>query len=297
GRHGPLAPPGRFRRAALALCVAAAAALVLPNTLSWRSASPYRDTFRGLTNYREGSGRGRLVQYHNSLRLARRDPAFGSGPGNWPVVYPLVTTPGDPSYAGHDPMPTNPWPSSDWVALLVERGAIGVVLVLIAGAAMILIAARRLRAPDPADSRRAIALLGVLAATAVTGLFDAVLLLAPPALFAGASAGLLLPQTRPAWTPRLPRRGRLFLIAGGLGLLAVAKSLGQTIAIVRAGPGWPVARLERAARYDPANYRIQLMLAQRTPCSHARRHARLAGSLFPHLPAAARRLRQCGYDR
>jgi O-antigen ligase len=164
----------------LALLLGVIAALVLPNGLSWRSDSPYRDTVMDLTNYREGSGRGRLIQYRNSARLVRMDPVFGTGPGNWPVKYPLVTTRGDPSYAASDPMPTNPWPSSDWVAMLSERGLVAVLLLLAAFAAMGVTAMRRLRHPDPALSRRAIALLGVLAATIVTGAFDAVLLLAPP---------------------------------------------------------------------------------------------------------------------
>ena len=125
---GPAGRPAARARPAPA-CVlarggrAVAAALLLPNRLSWRSDSPYRDTMRDLTNYREGSGRGRLIQYRNSAALIGIDPVFGAGPGNWPVKYPLVTTPGDPSFAGADPMPTNPWPSSDWVAFLTERGA------------------------------------------------------------------------------------------------------------------------------------------------------------------------------
>ena len=35
------------------------AALLLPNTLEWKSDSPYLDTVTGVVNYREGSGRGR----------------------------------------------------------------------------------------------------------------------------------------------------------------------------------------------------------------------------------------------
>ena len=38
---------------------AAAAALLLPNTLDGRSDSPYLDSARDLVTYREGSGRGR----------------------------------------------------------------------------------------------------------------------------------------------------------------------------------------------------------------------------------------------
>ncbi len=292
-RSGPSETAGRLRTLLLAAAAGIVVALVLPNALDWRSRSPYRDSLRQLTNYRDGSGRGRLVQYRNSLALVRRDPVLGVGPGNWPVLYPLVTTPGDPSFAPHDPMPTNPWPSSDWVALLVERGAVGAGLAFLAGLAMALTGARRLRSGDPAETRRATALLGMLTATLVAGLFDAVLLLAPPVMFAGAGTGLLLPATGTAWAPSLPARPKRLILAAILGVLAVLKSAGQTTAIVRAGPGWPVARLVRAVQYDPSSYRLHLLIAQRSPCAQARRHAGIAVRLFPYLRSARARLEQC----
>jgi hypothetical protein len=278
----------------VALLVGALAALFLPNRLDWRSGSPYSDTMRDLTNYREGSGHGRLIQYRNTLRLAAIDPVFGTGPGNWPVKYPLVTTPGDPSFAGRDPMPTNPWPSSDWVALVAERGAVGALLLLAAFAVMGLTALRRLRSTDPAEARRAVVLLGVLAATLVTGAFDAVLLLAPPTLFMWTAAGLLLPPTGAPVSLSPSARRRLVPLLLVFGVAAAIRSAGQLAAIVTAGPGWPVERLTRAVRYDPGSYRLHLMIAQRTGCAEARAHARAAAGLFPLLPAPRRRLGQCG---
>ena len=50
GRLGALAAAG------LAL------ALILPNRLNWRSDSPYLESLTGVANYKEGSGRGRLIQ-------------------------------------------------------------------------------------------------------------------------------------------------------------------------------------------------------------------------------------------
>ncbi|HEX7025337.1 MAG TPA: O-antigen ligase family protein, partial [Gemmatimonadales bacterium] len=286
--------PRRIRLAALALVIGAAAALLLPNGLDWRSDSPYRDTMRDLTNYRAGSGRGRLIQYRNSLRLMAIDPVFGTGPGNWPVKYPLVTARGDPSFAGADPMPTNPWPSSDWVAFLTERGLVAVVALLAALAAMGLSAARRLRRGDPASARRAIALLGVLTAALIAGAFDAVLLLAPPTLVVWAAAGVLVPETGETapWRRRLPAGIAVVAL-----FLACLRSLGQVKSIALAGPGWPVERLIRAVRYDPGSYRLNLMIAQRTGCATGRAYARAAARLFPHLPAPARRLRACGGQR
>ena len=287
-----IVPTRRLRAALLALLLGVTAALVLPNGLSWRSDSPYRDTVMDLTNYREGSGRGRLIQYRNSARLVGMDPVFGTGPGNWPVKYPLVTTRGDPSYAGSDPMPTNPWPSSDWVAMLSERGLVAVLLLLAGFAAMAVTALRRLRHQDPALVRRAIALLGVVAATLVTGAFDAVLLLAPPAILVWASAGLLLPETAVAGSLPLSR-SKAAGLAGLALLLGGIRSGGQVRSIALAGPGWPVERLERAVRMDPGSYRLHLMIAQRTRCARGADHAAAAARLFPHHGAPKRALARC----
>jgi hypothetical protein len=294
-RRGRLiVPGGRLRAGFVAVLLGVAAAVLLPNRLTWKSDSPYRDTVRDLTNYREGSGLGRLIQYRNSARLVTMDPVFGTGPGNWPVKYPLVTTRGDPSFAAVDPMPTNPWPSSDWVALLTERGGVAVLMLLAAIAAMGVTAARRLGHEDLSLVRRAIALLGVLAATLVTGAFDAVLLLAPPTLLVWATAGVLLPESGTAAV--LPAGRKRLAIAGAIGLLlAAGRSWGQVRSIALAGPGWPVERLERAVRMDPGSYRLHLMIAQRTGCRRGVRHAAAAARLFPHLPAPKRRLAQCGY--
>ena len=64
---GPVGPPATSRHRLLAVLTGAALALLLPNTLDWRSDSPYLDTLKGIANYQEGSGRGRLLQWKNSV--------------------------------------------------------------------------------------------------------------------------------------------------------------------------------------------------------------------------------------
>ncbi len=108
----------------VAATIGALGAAFLPNRLEWKSTSPYLDTVRGVVNYRDGSGRGRLVQYTNSLGLMTARPLLGVGPGNWPVDYPKLASHRDPSLADDAGMTDNPWPSSDWVAFLTERGAV-----------------------------------------------------------------------------------------------------------------------------------------------------------------------------
>src|SRR5256885_4322345 len=46
------------------------AALVLPNALRWRGKNPYLQSVKHVTDYESGSGRGRLVQYVQSLKMA-----------------------------------------------------------------------------------------------------------------------------------------------------------------------------------------------------------------------------------
>ena len=266
----------RTRVVAAGLAFGSLAAIIVPNRLDWRSGSPYRDSIAGLVNYQDGSGRGRLIQYRNSLRLVLHDPVFGTGPGNWMVKYPLVTQPGDPSFSGADPIPTNPWPSSDWVAMLSERGVVGVVLLLLLGLSACVVAFRRLRDPDHAPY--AVAALGILAATFITGLFDAVLLLAPPTLFVFAALGALLPETGVVFARPFPERTRKVVswTAFAVSLLLVASSSMQLIAVVATQEGRNRATLERAMRWDPGNHRLHLLLAMRgAGCSHNRAAARL----------------------
>jgi len=294
-RGGPVRfPPRRLAAFAGALALGVALALVLPNRLDWKSSSPYKDSLKDVLNYREGSGHGRLIQYRNSLRLVLADPLFGTGPGNWFVEYPTVTTTGDPSFGTGDPIPTNPWPSSDWVALVVERGPIGALLWIGTLLCFVVVAFRRARDED--HGAAAIAALAVLAAVSVEGLFDAVLLLAPPTFLCAAALGALLPATRPVRTiPLASRRGSALLLLFAAMLPLLARGTGEAAAVVAAGTGYPVAKLTDAVRFDPGNYRLHLHIALRLGCSPTgREHAARAAALLPNHPWPRRLAARCG---
>ncbi len=285
-----------LRLAALALALGVVLALLLPNRLEWRSSSPYAETLTRLTDFHNGSGHGRLIQYRNSLRLVAHRPILGVGPGNWFVHYPRVTTRNDPAFDADDPIPTNPWPSSDWVALLVERGAIAVLLALAAAAAITIVALRRVRTTDTGPALAAATVPAILVAAFVTGAFDAVLMLAPPAFFVAVAAGLLLPATRPLAEPRLEGRRRML---GGFLLTAVMVAVllvdGAQLAAIRITRNTTRrATVERALRFDPGNYRLHLLLAERGPCAQRVPHARAAARLLPWHPAPGEALRACG---
>jgi hypothetical protein len=286
--------PGRVVMLVLMVPAGIVAAMLLPNTLEWRSDSPYTDTLGNLANYREGSGRGRLLQYQNSLELARLHPLMGVGPGNWALRYGEVAPRGDPSFARNDVVPLNPWPSSDWVAILSERGVPGLLAGLLVGASLLWRALLGIRAGGERGLGGA-ALAGTLAAVGMAGLFDAVLLLAVPAGFAAITAGALLARADGEGSnvplPQFHARGAsLMLLLVGVGLV---RSSMQTGAYLLAGNGTSRARLERAAVVDPFNYQLRIRLA-RGPCRQARAHAAAAVKLAPTWPAARAAARRCG---
>jgi O-antigen ligase len=285
----------------LALGVGGVLALVVPNTLEWRSDSPYLDSLKDVANYKEGSGAGRLVQYANTLRMTADHPLFGVGPGNWAVAYPRYTTPGDPAFDPNDFIPTNPWPSSDWVASLAERGSLATLALLGVAGALVIGAWRRWRmAPETTEGTESLTLILIVAIVAVVGSFDAVLLLPAPTFFVWAAVGLL------ARAPRRPvlelelgrhRAGRLVAAVVAAGVVFSARNASQLGSMMAYGERGRVAEMERAAAIDPGSYRIRMLLGyawrNRGRCDRARPHAEQARRLFPDHPAPKQLLAAC----
>jgi O-antigen ligase len=271
---------------------AVALSLVLPNALHWRGNNPYLESVKGVADYSAGSGRGRLVQYERSLLMAVRHPLFGVGPGNWPVEYPARVPPGDPSLdQTNDGMTSNPWPSSDWIACIAERGVAAFVLLALVFLRLAKTALRQLRrASDVQEGLAAAALLGILAGAIVAGTFDAVLLLAVPAFLVWAALGALwVPEEvspRPAWK-------LAFFAILALSIAGVVRSTQQLMAMEIYTTHSDRASLVRAAGIDPGNYRLRLRLARlggRARCENAQ----AAHALFPSARAAADASRGCG---
>jgi O-antigen ligase len=289
----------QVRRFLLAASVGAALAIALPNHLKWISESPYLDSAVGMLDYRTGSGRGRLEQYRNSMRVALASPVFGVGPGNWPVRYVRFAKRSDPSLAS-DGMTANPWPSSDWVAAVSERGIPGALLLFGVLAALFVRALRGWsRLPRPEQVLARVALAGTIIATVVVSAFDAVLLLAPPSLLAwtiiGAASGVGLASGDLA-----RRRGVRFATAAAIALVvivAAARSAAQIVAIQTVGRSGSSSGWTAAARWDPGSYRINLRAAEiaagRRDCASARAYAGRAVALFPDAAAPRRVLQVC----
>jgi O-antigen ligase len=301
---GRLWADDRLRTRVLRLATAGAAglvlALVLPNRLNWRSGSPYLDSLTGVANYREGSGRGRMIQYGNTLAMAVHHPIFGVGPGNWPVAYPRFMSPGDPSFHVRDIIPTNPWPSSDWMAMLAERGFLSLILLVLVGGSLALGAwARVRRGPRDTPALTDLTTVATLIAIGTVGAFDAVMLLPVNTLFGWTIVGALASSARPIREFRITRRSRRYLIlaVGAVGALFLWRSSAQVLAMSLFSTGERIA-MERAARVDPGSYRIHMLLAQSWRvagrCDRARPHVGAARSLFPNYPAPRQILRMCG---
>ena len=277
----------RLSAGATVMAGAVGLAVFVPNQLDWVTDTPYAATLGNLADYQEGSGAGRLVQYRTSLSLMPSDPVFGVGPGNWFVHYPRVTKRGDPAYAGGEMIPTNPWPSSDWVALVVERGALGALLLLLAGGSAL---ADAMRSSDGRnDPRAAGGVAGVLAAALVCGMFDAVLLLAAPSFVVFAGVGVLLAPVE-GHGEEASRGGGPRAAALALALVLVLYTSAHTTAIALTAEGTRTSILARAARWAPGEHRLRLALAQRGRCEDAR----AAGRLMPYHARVKRLVERCG---
>jgi O-antigen ligase len=291
---------GRLARLGLAAVVGACFAIAMPNTLNWNSDSPYLDSARGMVDYSSGSGKGRLAQYTNSLRMAIHHPVFGVGPGNWPVRYVRYAPRGDRSLAENG-MTANPWPSSDWVAFFSERGFIACVALLGVFLVLFIGALRRWSHLSGDAVLARVALAGTIVATMVVSAFDAVLLLAAPAFLAwlviGAGSGIpaatsatLVTVPRPRWTAAVALT--LTIVA-----LSLVRSATQIVAISTVGLGGMRAGWFAAAPWDPGSYRINVRVAEfhasRGRCAQARVYARRARALFPDAPAPRQLEQRC----
>jgi O-antigen ligase len=290
----------RMTLALAAMVAGVALALALPNSLDWRSDSPYLDSVKGVVDFREGSGRGRLAQYANSAKMAAMHPVLGVGPGNWPVIYPKFAPPNDPSLLESTGMTANPWPSSDWVAAFSERGLpaflalVAFVVFLLGGA----LKARYLPERSPAERLAAIAGGGVVLIGALEGGFDAVLLLATPSIVVWAAAGALLPAgpERRAVSPS--STGRFLLGASFAAFMFIACVVSdRRIEAMRLYEAGTSSAIETALAKDPGSYRIQMRAADyflaRGQCAKARAHTLTARDLFPYSPGPRRVLAQC----
>jgi hypothetical protein len=222
--------------------------------------------------------------------MAAHSPILGVGPGNWAVMYPEHAPASDPSMSDIDGgMTTNPWPSSDWVAWVSERGFAATVLMALAFASIALGGVREVRNPE--RGLGAAALVAVVAGAIVTGLFDAVLLNAVPAFLVWTALGVLTSPPPPVPEGGPEARSTMGAIAFVLVLLIAALGAVRSGAQLAGMQLYADGRPSSAVQIDPGNYRAQLRLARRG--KERCRHARAAHALYPSAHAAADASRGC----
>lgn len=283
-----------------ALATGVVLALFVPNGLDWKSDSPYLDSVRGVVNYKEGSGAGRLKQYVNSLKMARAHPVLGVGPGNWAVEYPGFAARNDPSILDSNGMTANPWPSSDWIAAIAERGVMATTA-LVAFATLLLLAAWRCWSDEARPARERIGALAggsVVLIGAIEGSFDAVSLLAFPSVILWGAAGALIPAGDASTARWISRRERVYFtaLATIIWIMFVAKSATKIEAMRLYSKG-TYDSVREAASLDGGSYRIQLRAAEITAargyCRLAFHNAMNALTLFPRSAAAQAMVARC----
>ena len=224
---------------------------------------------------------------------------LGVGPGNWPVEYVRFAPSGDRSLTD-DGMTANPWPSSDWVAFISERGFVPTLALFAVFVILFFTALRRwgdLLNPEAVLAQCVLA--GTVVATMVVSAFDVVLVLAAPAFLVwsilGATSGIRRGAREVSMSPAWLGVAAAALVFATL--VAAARSVTETIAMTAVGRGGVTAGWVTGATWDPGNYRINLRVAElysrRGRCSAARSYAHQAVSLFPHSPEAKRVARNC----
>jgi hypothetical protein len=232
--------------------------------------------------------------------MAASNPVFGVGPGNWPVEYVAYAPSNDRSLA-EDGMTANPWPSSDWVAFISERGLLPTIALLGVFAVLFYGSMRKWSELENGDAVLAqLVLAGTIVATMVVSAFDVVLLLGAPSFLVWSVIGATSGIRHEGREANLSPRAWAFASAGVLlvVLLSTARSATQTAAMMTVGRGGRTAGWVSGADLDPGSYRINLRVAdlyyRRGHCGTARGYARRAEGLFPHASAPKRILRGCG---
>ncbi|MCY1019670.1 O-antigen ligase family protein [Pyxidicoccus sp. MSG2] len=274
-----------------ALLGGAGVALVAPDALSWRGS--YADTLRRVGEHDAGSGRGRLIQYTNTLHMVAGAPLLGVGPGNWTVQYPRFATPGDPSYSEGALVPVDALPQADWVGLLAERGVLALLVLAAAGALLLLGAWKRIHDGETDETRRdGWTLLAVLIALVVLGALDTVLLTPPATFLVAVVVGALASARREQVTLSFEAGRRQMAMAGVVLLtacpLAYGAVRGQARQLVYQEPR-SAERYARAARLDPGAYEARVLLGdsevRQGRCEQGLAILREANHLFPHAKA------------
>ncbi|HET8623755.1 MAG TPA: O-antigen ligase family protein [Gemmatimonadales bacterium] len=292
-----------FRRAALwigAAGIGILLALQLPNSLRWTSKTPYVSTLRNLVEYESGTGRGRLLQYANTIRMIRDHPILGVGPANWSVAYASYAPPRDPTHKPDHVVPVWRYANGEWIGTVAEVGLPGAAMVFLAGGLFLREAWRRLRrGTDSHSVLSGLTLACTLIALGCIGLVDPIIRTPAGGFLIFVVLGVFAPRPGVWLTLRQVGRSRMFriaclLVGMGMGLALSARQLAAGLMYGRQGT--PL-QLTRAVAIHPGDYRAHMLLAkawvERDRCDLARPHIDRAQRLFPSATLPRRLRMQC----
>jgi hypothetical protein len=174
-----------------AVVFAGATVVVLPNHLGW-SATDFASSALRVAEYQSGTGRGRVIQAETSLRMIRRHPLSGVGPGNWSVVYPAYASADDPSVMLGAYYPGPQIPRNDILTLVAEWGIVGVGVGLTFFLALAERTWRLLASGERRASSAGSIVFGVSLVATLIGIFDSVIRVAPTVVLVALIVGVAL---------------------------------------------------------------------------------------------------------
>lgn len=300
----------------LALCSISGfvGAWVLPNAVEWADEHPNVESLKHLVDYREGTGRGRVLQDVSTGRIAVEHPWLGVGPGGWPVAYARNSQPGDPSIASASAFPANRLAQNEWLGAAAERGLVYMALLASLGGVLACAGWQSCAARQPIASTarcaphecsdaqlRGWALLMTVLSVGIVGMFDAVLSTPVPAVLISLTCGMLI--VMPPWAkPRSGDPGRrtmltMRLAAMALGCWTAVTAIGDLREQeLTAGARDLVALQHLVAKY-PMNYSAHLRLAEvwarAGKCGEAMPHIEFARTVYPSSAPVRALSRQC----
>jgi O-antigen ligase len=292
-----------IRRAALWLGAAGIGivlALQLPNALQWKSKTPYQQSLTHLVDYESGTGRGRLLQYANTIRMIRDHPILGVGPANWSIAYASYAPLRDPTHKPDHVVPVWRYPNGEWIGTAAELGLPGAAMLFIAGGLFMREAWRRMRRRSDSHSvLSGLTLASTLVALGCIGLVDPIIRTPAAGFLIVVVLGVFAPRPDAWLTLGQIGESRFFRVAClllglGTGLILSGRQLAGALMY---GRQVTPLQLTRAIAIHPGDYRAHTLLAkawvERDRCDLARPHIERAQRLFPSATAPRRLRMQC----
>ena len=226
---GQVRPSRRMLLAGGLVAIAVVLVAAVPGRFNPRDAADIK-RYEGLGEVLEGALDARSVALRTRFGLWRRTvsmikghPAFGVGPGNWPVVFPLYAEPGAVADGVLTPTLVPRQAHDDVLERTAETGLVGLAALAWLVVGVTSAARRRIRSEDDGTRTVAAAAASSLAALAVLSIASFPLEMPGTLMLSGVAMGLVVThrseeqQAAPAWYG-------VAVLAAGLAVLASVRA-------------------------------------------------------------------------